>query len=478
MSNTKTRSTRAGSLLGLAAMSALVGVALAPTLAFAQSSRSKDKARTTTPADQATTPDNTNQPSAPLKRPEPTFGPYIEPYGERDWILNVTIRINSELGGESTDLQDASGKHARVPKITPFPIKSVTMVWPIVPMSGTSMCDPESVTGEVAFQDRLQTRDVSIMKSLFHSGVKLAHWDVTLNEIANVREVDFNVTIPARAWNTRFDEEHALLVPWPKGAWPTDAALTFGSQAFVDLAPTNGKPDEYNKVVLRKFLDAALKNERIDNIKDVSVTLVAKAITKAVWEQIQPSGISTINRRGQTRELSGVFMNGPSHTILTERGTNEDITVLMAALFREAGIPTRTVIGWEFGTSRDRRYGKSSEGLRSWVEYCLYDEAANTVNWIPVDVVSLRGSSSRPMSIDKPWKKYFGSHDELQDVVPFAFQFYPPTDVVSYGSAAFWGWYVQPKFPGTAIQALRFSGGRAPNYGDERDDKPKSKSDN
>jgi hypothetical protein len=62
---------------------------------------------------------------------------------------------------------------------------------------------------------------------------------------------------------------------------------------------------------------------------------------------------------------------------------------------------------------------------------------------VPVDPVRARKRSMQMPPFDKPWR-YFGTHDELDTILPFAFHFIPPTTVVSYGYA-FWGWFTTPE---------------------------------
>ena len=47
------------------------------------------------------------------------------------------------------------------------------------------------------------------------------------------------------------------------------------------------------------------------------------------------------------------------------------------------------------------------------------------------------------LPLDRPWA-FFGTHDELHQIAPFAFHFVPPVDVRSYNSPAFYGWRQTP----------------------------------
>jgi hypothetical protein len=91
-----------------------------------------------------------------------------------------------------------------------------------------------------------------------------------------------------------------------------------------------------------------------------------------------------------------------------------------------------------------------------------------------VDVVKLRKTSNRPAALDRPWK-YFGTNDQLDHILPFAFHFHPPTDVVSYGSPGFWGWFVSPKAPEQAEQAIRISASSQSKRANEPDNAKKPK---
>jgi hypothetical protein len=127
------------------------------------------------------------------------------------------------------------------------------------------------------------------------------------------------------------------------------------------------------------------------------------------------------------------------------------------------------VIGYDVGDG-DGRFldrGRKANKLRSWVEFCLYDEARNTINWVPVDIIQLRKRSSRPQAFNRPWE-YFGTNNDLEMVVPFAFQFHPPTDVAAYGNPLFWGWFVTPTAPKQAEQALTLSATSVSVRGGER----------
>ncbi len=68
--------------------------------------------------------------------------------------------------------------------------------------------------------------------------------------------------------------------------------------------------------------------------------------------------------------------------------------------------------------------------------------------------------------------EHFGNLEDFERVIPFAFQFHPPTTVRSYGSPAFWGWLMLPEAPEGAKQTITFNATSTANRGNDPDDDP------
>ena len=84
-----------------------------------------------------------------------------------------------------------------------------------------------------------------------------------------------------------------------------------------------------------------------------------------------------------------------------------------------------------------------------------------------------RSQSSRVKPLDQPWK-YFGTHDQLDDICPFAFQYHPPTTVMAHGSFAFWGWLTLPEVQ-VAEQFIRFQANMTARRGGEPRQQPQDR---
>jgi hypothetical protein len=106
------------------------------------------------------------------------------------------------------------------------------------------------------------------------------------------------------------------------------------------------------------------------------------------------------------------------------------------------------------------------------VEFALVDAKGKLV-WIPVDIVRMRKSSPNPPPLTSAWP-FFGTHKELDEVAPIAFQFLPPTTVVSSGAPAFYGWLVTPAPPQFEVtQVLRVNMFTASKRGGEQPERRK-----
>lgn len=429
------------------------------------------------------------QPATPAsgRKNEPAIGPYLTLSQPKELVLTARVRVLK--GNKEQQISDPfTGQSTRVVTTDPFePMQSIAMVWPVLPPTASSVTQLDGITGKLLLNDRVATTTFKAMKD-YQGGVQYARFDAVADgQPLTPWKVELEVQIPATASRTAFDEKAALAVRWP-ASWPSVAASWLEPQLFVESGfDENNRIQTYKPDAVKAALEQAAKQAGIADWTKVTPVAAAKIITSFVWGRVQlvTNVASRESRSGEmppmrlakdtvftSNDLGGIVVQPPQFTLETGRGTDYDACALLVAMFRQAGLPARPVIGYDRGgssnssmkndlSSKARRDGR---GLRCWVEFALYDEAANTINWIPVDIAKLNKSSSRPMPLDKPWR-FFGSNDELNGVVPFAFHFFPPTDVVSYGAPGFWGWFVTPQAPKSAGQAISFSIGAASTRG-------------
>lgn len=415
---------------------------------------------------------------AAANRQAPEPGPYITRTNPRDLTLSVRLLINSDAPTDVTRYRDPfTGKTVDMPNVKPFDFQTLALVWPVPPTSASADQDPSAVAGQLRVNDALASDTPDVLTG-YPGGVRLIKFSAgDQGQQIQARQVDLRVAIPMRCYRTRFDETAALRVPWPVNGWPSDIGPLMRPQLYIESGVDgDGHVRMYDDKIVGEAMKKFLEDARISDPKGISPVALAKILTAGVWKTMQSSGQGLSMKR--TGELSGVVLQSPAESLETGKGSDHDLTVALAAVLRKAGLPARVMIGWDAG-SRDPKFLSkcdTTNQLRSWVEFMLYDESHNTVNWIPVDIAKLRRVTSRPQALTQKWK-YFGEHDELDNVTPFAIQFHPPTDVVSYGWPGFWGWFVTPEPPKAAEQALTFNATVTARTTPDRDDKRDSKRD-
>lgn len=397
------------------------------------------------------------QPGAvpPAAVPVPT-GPsfldnVIKPGRTRNWTLKVQVH----LAAYQSDPRTLGRPGNKELQVIPLKFDTAAVVFPVPYGSAGHITDTDSVTGTLYFDDRPVDTDIDFADN-YAAGTRLARWEMLKRE---GRELDLKLDVPMTTWETVFDEKLAERAIWPAGGvWPGEAAST--------LMPSQGNrlnPVDFTSPVITEKLAEWTGGNDPTKVKPVAL---AKFLAGKVLEATQPSGLGLVNNRNG--EVEGFDLQGASRTLELGRGSEHDIACLLCAVYRAAGLPSRTVIGYDIKESKGEDSGflkgKGSAKIRSWVEFYLFDESANKGIWVPVDIVRQRKSSSRPPALDRPWK-FFGTNDELDDVMPVAFQYHPPTTVVAHGSPAFWGWLTTPKLQQGASQYIQFQSMSTPNRG-------------
>jgi|GEM_PF-1089674 len=289
------------------------------------------------------------------------------------------------------------------------------------------------------------------------SGTRLAVFDLPA---AEGNRLSLNINAPIIASRLLYDEAEAEKVDWPK-SWPEPAASALLPQYLIDWT---GDPKE--RAETDKEIDALLAKwlAGVDP-KTIKPAVLAKRLASEVMTYIQPIGTGPGNLvyRSDGLYVQGFKVVRALEIIKNPRVADEMYPVLLTAVYRRAGIPSRIIIGLDIEDKRERDPAKASSARTKWVtwaEFALADEVNGEVVWVPVDLARQRRSSSRPGSLDRPWK-YFGNHDELDYMIPLAFQFTPPAPVFVRGAPALWGWTVEPMLPPSfaaiKVEALRMN---------------------
>ncbi len=374
--------------------------------------------------------------------PADTGKPIIDHTNARSLTLHATVTLRLLTRDEQGNSRKAAGD-----------FETAAVVFPV--LKDTASSTGAIASGTLKVDGRLVSDTMETLTG-YPSGTVLGKWKFK-DTMGSTVVLDVN--IPATCYRTVFNESAANRIEWPK-EWPEEAKSTFERQWFIDLGPKGPLDMKPVKDLIERWTNGK-------DPKSLPPAKLAKFLAGQTAQLIQVSGNGV--RYNRNSEIEGIDVQGALATLAAGRGSEFDLTCLLAAIYRQAGLPARTVFGfeWDGSKSRDRLFTrKGVSQYRSWVEFALVDPGnPQQVTWVPVDVVQIRKTSSRAGDLEKPWK-FFGTCDDFDGVVPFAFQLTPPTDVVSHGSPAFYGWMVTPKPPESVVQSIRIDVGSTPQGGD------------
>ena len=408
-------------------------------------------------------PSKTTQPApAPgtVAKPAPIADQVLKLSNSKDWTVDAELTIAAAEHYEVVD-------KAIVPIVSTFKFTSAAIVFPIVMESAASKVfldgkEPK-LSGQLSFNDTPYDMTPTFMDG-YAAGTRLARFEL-LDVVGNQAKLKFRISMTC--WETAYDDKLAQTLAWPT-TWPPVANSTFKKQLFVDL-------DDPKDTRLKDMIDQWLDKK---DPKSMPPARLARTLANKALEYCQPSGEGLLFNRNSS--FMGFDLIGTTGMLNNRgRGSEHDIACFLTAVFRTAGLPARTVIGYDRYDDKAGnallRAGSGGQKLRSWVEFALVDPATpNKEFWVPVDIVRMRKSSSRARPVDQP-QKYFGTSDEFAYIQPIAFQFHPPTTVTAK-AAAFWGWLTNPS---TDIydQWIKFQSMRTANTPDNPYRRDKQKDD-
>lgn len=367
----------------------------------------------------------------------------------KDWICRVTLGIRDASPG-----LDKPHRPEDIVRQQPLTFNQATILFPVIASSSSH----ETVIDRVTSVVRLDSRDQKITPQFVDKlpmGSRMGRWDLGKTD---ARAIEVEVTLPMTTWETVFDEKLAARVSWPpENAYPELAASALGPQLGV-----NPKLPAVDNLV-KDWSEG--KDPR-----SIPPITMAKYFASKVVQNFRASG------SGRVGDLQGRFVGLDvrelAEVLKAGRGNEHEIPCILAAVYRAAGLPARLVIGYDLTKTRGSGAGfprgaASGTDVRTWVEFCVIDRTKKepTPVWVPVDVVRQQSAGSRAPALDQPWR-FFGGIKDLETVLPMAFHFIPPTNVISHGYPLLWGWNTQPSIK-AADQSLRFDASSAPRIGNE-----------
>lgn len=404
--------------------------------------------------------------------------PYMTLIEPREWKMSIRLQVDN--------FEDERIR----PEIYQYPVKRMdttggSVFFPVVPTTSFSQTSLNHIKSSLSLNDRVVDDEAKIFVDRgdkpLPAGTFLA--ELTFDEYQNVQEMTMTLTITGRSWEVLFDEKRAAEVGWPKELPPVLQGL-FEPEMFIDRGP-------YGPYSLSEIKKQVLEWTE-GNPKALPPVKTAKWLAFKVAEWYNPSGRGFGGPVGESSDYQpvtafGAFnVDGPEYALKMKRGSKYNMSALLVACYRAAGIPARLVIGYDF-SEKQAQAETIGDRLHCWVEFALYDEnepdEARRLTWVPVDVEKLRLAGAATQPFERPIK-YFGQSDEWDELIPLAFHFTPYwAPGVSYGrynfeadetrryygdryglernqaafAPALWSWNVLPGAPRWAGQWLDFT---------------------
>lgn len=347
------------------------------------------------------------QPAIGQSSPDEAPNPYLQLKRPRPWAITYRVQVRAGAPGVSGGQNYAGGMTRR------FEFSNAGILIPFVIKSASSRtAEDAKVEGRMRLDDAVVSTEPEVIGDP-EQGWAFAQWRA---DAGQGMTMDVTATFETTAYETVFNERDARKLDWPVD-WPAEAKESYEVSLYGIGLPRAGEAGP--------VLDLINKWTEGNDPKTIPPVELAKFLAGKVQEHIRSVNVARSKGRKtpQTRLDNEFNLQEVKVTIETRRASPHDITTLLAAVYRTAGIPARIVVGYEGGNGFD-----DDGTIRSWVEFCLYDEANNLTTWIPVDIAGLRRRGARMGDLGKPWR-LFGSNPELNKIVPISFSFEGPTAV-------------------------------------------------
>lgn len=405
-----------------------------------------------------------------LAQVENRISPYMNRTDPKEWVLSTTVTLVPNMTGIVKD--------GTIFKDEKYEIEQGTIFFPLAMRTSSHDRERRSVKAELRFDKSQVKLRQSIIDEIgrgepLHSGEVYGNW--MFEKLTVGPTMIFKVDSRVTCWNTVFDEEAAMKVPWPEGEWPKEAVSTFEDELFIN----EGFAEVYDTDFVERLADRYTKGKAQSQPPMVS----AKWIAGEVARSFQPSQRAIVtDARPATAHQSGMAVGainsfaikGAELAARTQKGTSFDMALLLTAVYREVGLPARLVVGYVGGGNGGdddpfRPIDRAEIGPYAWVEVALYDESQprldQQLTWVPVDIFRMREDNVYRRKFEQPWPG-FGSSDQLSEIIPIGFHLHPHRmGAQSYGATlrsrepmpALWGWNTVPELPACFNQSINFS---------------------
>ena len=284
-------------------------------------------------------------PNFKVEWPKVTEGPYVEKTQPKEWSLQVILDLAS--GGTIDPAVPSQNS-------LPFIFDSVTIVWPIVGLTGNSIPETNSTMSWLRFEGhdmisgpfaKETTPDdphpVLIRRmatgELYPSDVMLGKWTYE-KPGTRTRAIQLQVNIRSTSYRTVFDDANASKVGWPSGPWPEEAAACFQPQMFIDcgIDPVTFEMKMYDMRPIRQAVAAWTRS----NPRALTPVKLAKYLMfKVVHEALIPGKADTSWGTPRAAFLGLNLLGAPLALQTRQVGVTDMGTVLVAVMREATGVP-------------------------------------------------------------------------------------------------------------------------------------------
>jgi len=348
-----------------------------------------------------------------------------------------------------------------------FSIEDFEYIYPIVREGGHYWSPNEDVDATLRIDDAEFTPKPTILQTP-DSHSPYAWWRSNQRD-KRTHQLHFTQLSHIVCADTVFNEELAKQIPWPD-AWPADAERFLSPivdqvhdpvdpQAqdhlarLVDGWMEGNDPKSIDQVTLAKFLTGkVIEHVRV---RRGSMLLAPTVHTQTNDDVLQGFSVFPLS------SWSGFIVRSADQVAIEPAGTALDLSTMLTAVLRTAGIPARLVICYD-----NSQTVQVEERVRAIVEFAMYDKERDQTLWIPVDPQELRDNGRRSQYYKQPWL-YFGTHDQLRNFVPLAYYFHPPVNYKAYGYPGLFGLKTSPDIGDRISQILSIDVINTPVRGDD-----------
>ena len=398
--------------------------------------------------------------------------PYISYRKAREWEVHQTVYLLVPQEVRLGSLQEINVNRQNPDELLP---SSLDFVFPIMRQSASAWSTDDEVHATITLNDQPENISHTIQFTP-GSNAPYAVWRLEFNQPTRVIRFDHRSTMVSV--DTVFNEQKATELGWP-AEWPDEPGRfltpiidSIGSRVdplsavpepepdasiITDLVNEwtgNNDPKSIPPVTLAKFLAAKVIEHFRSNDRSLT-TPEFSAFQKSLTSNTGPGNNYNFSYTGF---YAGFAVRDVGESVRSRRGSRHDMTLLLTAVYRAAGLPARTVIGVD-----DERSGE--DRARSWTEFALHDPDLDLTVWVPVDIDELRSRGASTSTYMRPWK-FFGTNDELHAIAPVSFYFHPPAAYQSFQVPGLYGIRSQAELPYFAEQIITFGINRKPVRGD------------